>query len=171
MSIVKGQRSKASRGFTLIEIIIYSGIVVIISTGFILYVYSTLDYSNRVRSHLEVTDNSRLIIQKISGILRGAVVINSPAVGFSGASLSADTHDIPNNPFIFDLSSGVLRLKRGGASPVPISNSLVTVSSLSFANYSYSNGTKNTIRIKALITSATDLPPASQQIDFFVTIQ
>ena len=165
------RRITTTHEFTLLEVLIYLGIFVILLRGFMLFAFSMLTASQRAITQIEIADNSRFTIQKLQRVLQGAKAINSPAIGASAASLSINTATASWNPFVIDVANGALRFKKGTAAPIPITNSLVTVSSVSFKNYSFSPNTKNTIRFKARITSVDPLRPASNSIDIFISIQ
>ncbi|MEK7616350.1 MAG: prepilin-type N-terminal cleavage/methylation domain-containing protein [Patescibacteria group bacterium] len=163
--------SNNQAGFTLIEMLIYAIIFVIFVGGIVMSSFSLLSSSQRTNSQIEVADNARFLTQKMQRIIQGATVINSPTVGNSAATLSVNTADTSSNPFVIDLSNGVVRLKRGSGAPLALTNSFVTVTSLSFKNYSYSTITKNTIRIQANVISVEPNQPASTSIDVFISAQ
>lgn len=158
-------------GYTLIEVLIYTAIFVVFVGGMMLLAISMLTASQRANTQVEVADNSRFMIQKLQRVLQGASAINSPAVGASAASLSLNTATASWNPFVIDVVSGSLRFKKGSAAPIPITNSMVAVSSISFRNYSFSANTRNTIRFKAKVSSVEPFRPASNSIDIFISIQ
>lgn len=158
-------------GYTLIEVLIYTAIFVIFVGGMMMFAISMLTSSQRADTQVEVADNSRFVIQKLQYVLKGASAINSPAVGSSNASLSLNTATASWNPFVIDVASGSLRFKKGSAVAIPITNSMVTVSSVSFRNYSFSTNTKNTIRFKAKVSSVDPLRPVSNSLDIFISIQ
>lgn len=162
---------KHSAGFTLIESLIYALIFVIVVGGMMMFAISMLTSSERANAQLEVSDNARFLIQKFERTIQGATAINSPGIGASASSLSVTTASASSNPNVFDLSGGVIRLKQASGTPLPLTNSMVTVSSLSFTNYRLSTETKNTIRIRAKIQSVDPLRPVSSSIDIFISIQ
>ena len=160
-----------NRGFTLIETLMYAVIFVIVVGGMVSYAFAMLTSSHRTNTQIEVTDNARFLTQKLQRAIQGASSINSPLVGNSASSLSITTASSSMNPLVIDLNNGVVRFKKASNSPIAITNSFVTVSSLSFTNYSYSTATKNTIRVKAKITSVEPNRPASSSIDIFISVQ
>src|SRR3989344_4238389 len=159
------------QGFTLIEILLYAAIFVIVVGGMVTYAFAMLSSSQRADTQLEVADNARFMVQKLQRVLQGASSINTPIVGSSGASLSINTATASWNPFVIDVVSGSLRFKKGSAPAVPITNSMVNVSSISFKNYSFSTNTRNTIRLQAQVSSVDPYRPASSSIDIFISIQ
>ncbi len=158
-------------GFTLIEILLYSAIFMIVIGAMMLFAYSMLSSAGRSDATLEVSDNTRFLIQKFQRTIQGATTVNSPAVGVTSTTLSVNTASASSNPNVFDLSDGAVRLKMAPSSPLPLTNSLVTVSSLSFTNFKFSTDTKNTIRVRAKIQSVEPYNPVSSSIDIFISVQ
>ena len=160
-----------NKGSTLIEVLIYAVIYMIVIGGMMIYAFAMLTSSQRVDTQIEVADNARFVVQKMQRVLQGATVITSPAVGASASSLSITTATASWNPFVVDVASGSLRFKKGSAEAIPITNGFVTISSVSFKNYSFSPSTKNTIHVKANVSSVGAFAPASSSIDIFISIQ
>ena len=164
------------RGFTLIEMILYVAIFAIVTGGMVMFAFAMLTSAQRTDDKVEVADNSRFAVQKLQRVLQSTTAINSPAVGASANSLSLTTATASWNPLVINVastgsSSGSLQFTIGASPSVPITNSFVKVSSVSFKNYSFSTGTKNTIRFKANIISINPYLPASSSVDVFITIQ
>lgn len=159
------------KGFTLIETLLYVAIFAIFVGGMIVFAFAMLTAAQRADETIEVADNARFAMQKIQRAIQVATAVNSPAVGASANSLSLSTATASWNPFIIDVADGSLRFKAGSATAVLITNSFVTVSSVSFFNYSFSTGTKNTMRVQARVASRIPASTASTSIDFFVSIQ
>ena len=133
------------KGFTLIELLLYLGlasVMVLVMSAFLFFMMQ-----NRVKSQtmMEVEQQGAVVMQIVSQAVRNASLINSPAIGASASSLSIDTAVVGNNPTVFDLSSGALRIKQGGATAVNLTNSRVVVSALTFQNLGQA-GTSGIIR-------------------------
>ncbi|MEK9186129.1 MAG: prepilin-type N-terminal cleavage/methylation domain-containing protein, partial [Patescibacteria group bacterium] len=94
------------KGFTLVEVLIYAGIVTMIITFALLGTYQIIDYQDRLEDQLEVTENSKFLIQKIAWVLQNNSAINSPVLGSSGLSLSVNKLNYGSNPLVITLSNG-----------------------------------------------------------------
>lgn len=164
-------KSTYNSGFTLIETIMYAVIFMIVVGGMMLFGIAMLTSSQKSDTRVEVADNTRFVLQKFQRILQGAQVVNSPAVGSSASSISVNTASTSGNPFVFDLSNGVIRLKIASQDPIPLTSSAVTVSNLTFQNYSFSTGTRNTIRVTGKIQSIDPYRPVSSSFDVFISVQ
>jgi Tfp pilus assembly protein FimT len=139
------------KGFTLIELLLYVSIVgaIIFSVASFL----SLQMQSRVKNQTisEVEQQGISVMQIITQTGRNADAINSPAQGASAASLSVNTIFAGNNPTVFDLASGVIRIKEGAAAVVLLTNSRVIATNLTFQNLSRS-GTPGAIRIQFTLT-------------------
>ncbi|MBI2592680.1 MAG: type II secretion system protein [Candidatus Colwellbacteria bacterium] len=138
---------RSSSGFTLIEILIYIGLITVITGSFIASAYQIIDSRGRVQNQLELTENKKFLVEKLKWILASNQTINLPGQGASGASLSVNKLNYGSNPLVVDLVSNQIRLALGGGEPVPLTNSQVTVSSLTFTHQDLSG--RSVIRVQA----------------------
>lgn len=157
---------KKSSGFTLIELLLYVSIIgaaVLSIAGFL-----SLLMQSRVKNQTisEVEQQGIQVMQIITQTGRNAEAINSPSQGASASSLSLDVVTVANDPTVFDLSSGAIRIKEGVSSAVPLTNSRVTASDLTFQNLSRT-GTPGTIRIQFTLTHVN--PSVRNEYDFSKT--
>lgn len=136
-----------SQGFTLIELLLYVAIIGIILLTVSGFLYTTL--RSRVKNEVisEVNQQGIQLTQLMTQTIRNSSAINSPASGSSSASLSLNTSVPANNPTIFDLSSGAARIKQASAAEIPLTNSRVVVSGLSFTHL-----TSSSIKIQFTLT-------------------
>lgn len=156
------------KGFTLIEIIIYLAILGIILASGIGLGYTMIIVSAQRDASAEMYENATLIVNKVQWIVEGATKINSPIINQTATSLSIDTQDTSNNPFVFDASNGSFRISKKNGSFQPITSSQVAVSNVSFTNYAFSSDTGNTIRFKANVASTNPTITASVSIDMLI---
>ena len=155
----------AKEGFTLIEVLIYAGIV----SGFIVIAlvlaYQIIDYSDRLESQRELGENQRFLVQKINWVLSGVQAINSPAPGVSGATLSVNKFNFGQNPLVVDAVASTTRLKIGLAEAVSLTNRYASVSNLLFEHLNFSG--EDVIRVTANLSNDV----ASTSIDMTVLIK
>lgn len=139
------------RGFTLVELLLYVAIASIIILTTSLFFASLLESRVKNQSIAEVEQQGVYVMQLITQTVRNAALIISPAEGASAGTLSADTITAGNNPTVFDLSAGTIRMKEGAAAVVPLTNTRLSGSGLTFQNLSRT-GTPGTIRIQFTLT-------------------
>ena len=128
-----------SNGFTLIELLLYvvvASSVLFLSTFFI----STL-LESRVKNQTiaEVEQQGFHIMQIITSTIQNAEDITSPSAGNTSTSLTLDVIETSDDPTVFDLDGGILRITEGSNDPIDLTNTNVTVSNLSFENNSRSD--------------------------------
>lgn len=138
---------QANKGLTLIELLLYvsaSSIILLITS---LFLAALLQSRIKNQTIAEVEQQGLQVMQLITQTARNADSINSPTPGASDSSLSLNTYTALNNPTIFDLLSGAIRIKEGSGAVVPLTNSRVAASALTFSNLSWSS-TPGAIRIQ-----------------------
>lgn len=139
------------KGFTLLELLLYiatSAAILLVISGF-LSVLLRARIKNQTVADVEAQGQAAM--QLMTQTIRNSATINSPAQGISAAFVSLNTYTTVNNPTIFDLSGGVLRIKEGAATTIPLTNSRVVVSGLSFQNLSRTSS-PGTVRVQFTLT-------------------
>jgi len=139
------------RGFTLVELLLYVGI-----SAFILLVVSVfLSFllQSRIKNQTiaEVEQQGFQAMQIMTQTIRNAGTINFPSRGASSTSLSVNTYVASNNPTVFDLSTGAIRVTEGTGSPIALINSRVTASAPTFQNLTRTS-TPGVVRIQFTLT-------------------
>ena len=143
--------NNSPKGFTLIELLLYVAISAVILLATSMFLSVLLQSRVKNQTVAEVEQQGLQVMQQITQAVRNADTIIAPSPGIHGILLSVNTIAPGNNPTVFDLASGVVRIKEGGAAVVPLTNSRVTVSGLIFSNLTRS-GTPGTIRVRFTIT-------------------
>lgn len=139
------------KGFTLLELLLYiatSAAILLVISGF-LSVLLRARIKNQTVADVEA--QGQAVMRLMTQTVRNSATISSPAQGASAASMSLNTYTPATSPTVFDLSAGVIRIKEGAAAEIPITNSRVTVSGVSFQNLSRT-GSPGTIRIQFTLT-------------------
>ena len=154
------------RGFTLIELSLYIAIIGIILAAVSALLFGILQSRVKNQTVAEVEQQGIQVMQIITQTLRNATAINSPGTGASSSTLSVNTTIIANNPTVFDLSGGVIRITEGAGSSVTLNNALVTASGLTFQSLTGS-GTPGTIRITLALTRLN--PSGRNEYDYVQT--
>ncbi len=139
------------KGFTLIELLLY--IAVSSAMLLVISVFLSILLESRVKNQTiaEVEQQGVQVMQIITQTLRNGATINSPGTGSGDVSLSVDTYTSSNNPTVFDISGGVIRIKEGGGAVIPLTNARITASALTFQNLSRAS-TPGTVRIQFSLT-------------------
>ena len=127
-----------TKGFTLIEVLIYSALVMIILSFSLIVTYQFIEFNDRGKHLRELADNQKFLEQKIYWALQSVSAINSPAAGATSTALSVNKVGYGSNPIVINFSDGAARLSRGGGAYQPINNDLVLVQDLSFHQFTFS---------------------------------
>jgi len=137
---------QASNGFTLIELLLYVSIASVMMLVISIFLSTMLESRVKNQTIAEVEQQGSQVMQVIMQTARNAEAITSPAVGASASALTLDVVTVANDPTVFNLLSGAIRITEGAGSAVPLTNSRVTASALTFQNLSRAS-TPGTIRI------------------------
>ena len=178
---------RPTSGTTLIEVLVYAAVFMIVIGSMMTLALAMLTGAERANSQIEVSDNARFLIQNIEFAIRNSASVIGPPAGTSSntLTLNLDTNSLlygfttdsgwislfPPHLLTYSVVDGSMTMQFEGSPVFPITNSLVTVSSVSFRNDRYSTETINTIRVKAVITGVDMTYPVSTSIDFSVSLE
>ena len=143
---------KYDRGFTLIELLLYIAISSVILL--VISVFLSVLLGSRVKNQTiaEVEQQGAQVMQIIAQTVRNAEAITLPIITTNSSSLTLDVITVANDPTVFDLSGGVIRIKEGAGAVVSLTNARVAASALTFQNLSRAS-TPGTVRILFTLTS------------------
>ena len=148
-----------SRGFTLVETLIYLAIVGLVVTALVQFGLSVSD--TRYRNYLaqEVNANARSGMSIVSQKIREAAAINTSTsvFGTDPGTLSLEMADAQVNPTIFTLSGndGSLQMQEGASAVQTITSAEVRVLNMVFRDLTASS-TRENIRIEMTMTGPAD---------------
>ena len=134
-------------GFTLVEFILYTGILAICLAGIVSFMYLSLN--TRVRADVSSTVESEglIILSTINQTIRNSQTITTPTAQNTAASIVLT--GTTNNTF--DLSGDQIRTTTGATPAVALNSGKVTASALSFTNTSLS-GTTGSVKYSFTLT-------------------
>lgn len=139
--------NKTKKAFTLVEIILYIGLVsimlLVITSFFGVMIQSRL----RNQAIADVNEQGVQVMQIILQTVRNATAINAPTPGNSETSLSVNVNGAGLSPSVFSLNSGAIQITEGAGSAVTLSSNRVILTSLTFTNLTRS-GTPGAVRVQ-----------------------
>lgn len=141
-------------GFSLVELLIYLGLVSVMLTAMATFIGIMIQSSVKNMVITTVDENGASLIDVIGQSIRNAESITLPAANSSSSAMTLDVVTPANDPTIFDLSNGVMQIKKGNATVVQLSASQVIISNLSFYNVSRT-GTPGSIKYQFTLTYRT----------------
>lgn len=143
----------ASRGFTLIETLIYIAIIGLLAGGLISFTLSIIGTRAKAYVAQEVHSNMRSAVDTISQKIRASTGVNTGASTFDAdpGILSLVMADAALDPTIISLNhdNGSLQIKEGAAAPLFITANAVNITNLVFTNMTGASPREN---IKFTIT-------------------
>jgi type II secretory pathway pseudopilin PulG len=120
---------REDEGFTLIEFLIYIGIVVFLMGSLTFISLNVLRVRAKINAIDRVSRNTEMAMNTITNMVQNAKSVNS-----AGSSLSLEIYQSHNDPTVFTLSDGKIMMSRGGRAPVPITTEGVEITDLTFTN-------------------------------------
>lgn len=143
-------------GFTLIELILYMAIVAVLVGALVPLGWGVIEGGAESAVEQEVYSTARYVAQRIKYEIRNSVGINSVNPG----SISLVKSLPGDNPTVISVSSGQVRISRGGGTARAINSSRADVASLVFTNYTSADNSTKHIQFTLTVDSAF---PAGRQ--------
>jgi prepilin-type N-terminal cleavage/methylation domain-containing protein len=143
------------KGFSLIEIIIYLGLLSIILAILIFFFQEEIYLKAKIANQAEVIDNGQFALNKIVWYLQHAESLNYPSSGQGKNTLSLNLSDTAQNPVVFFIENNVLKIKQANSEPIALNNDRVKVLGVTFSNFAFA-AKEPIIQIKIQISSASE---------------
>lgn len=155
--------AKNKRGVTLIEMLVYIGLVSILVLTFVSFALDVVGTSQKTRVKQEIQQNARFAMARMIHEIRSAGDLNVGSSTFEShpGVLSLATSNPAANPTVFDLNSGVLRITRGAGGAQALTTDRFIVSNLVFKNRSVGN------RVKVISVELTLEHPNPENSEIF----
>ncbi len=156
-------------GFTLLEFLLYLSIAAVVLMGVATLLSISLEIRSKHHVIAEVESQATAATSLINQSIHQASAIQNLTPGGSAAELGLYFADDPDDPIIFDVVGGQLRLTEEEAEEAvvtPLTNSHVMVTGLIFQNLSRP-GTPDTIHYQFTLTAVN--PSGRSETDFTKT--
>ncbi|KKU47956.1 MAG: hypothetical protein UX66_C0002G0015 [Parcubacteria group bacterium GW2011_GWF2_46_8] len=101
------------KGFTIIELVIYSALVAIVIGGSLGAVYQIISSSEKLNGTIIREQEIRFIMDKINWALTDVSVVSSPPENATSSILSVSKQSFSQNPIVFQLSGDAITLQQG----------------------------------------------------------
>lgn len=163
LSLHRFSGHKLHHGFTLLELLLYISIVGGLLSTVVIFFTTTVEARVKAQTVSEVNQQGTAALEYITGIIRDADSITTPAVAGSGTTLTIAVPTGSLSPTVIDLSGTTLQIKEGTGTAVALTDSKVQVSNLLFKNLTRS-GTPGVISISFLVSRAN--PNSRNEFDF-----
>ena len=151
-----------SKGFTLIELMLYVAIASLMLSAIVFSVSLVLESRVRQQTVNEVEGQALTVMQFMARAIRDAKTISTPAIGIGGSTLTITTSA---GTVTFDVTNNVLQMSENGAVH-PLTNNRVVVSELTFTNASRVD-TPGIVRVSFTLTYKN--PESRSEYDYTKT--
>lgn len=141
------------KGFTLIEVLIYSALIAMIISGSLIAVYQIIEGSNSIQNKIITEQEANFLLSKIRWALTGATAIDIPAIGLASSTLSINKANYSENPIVFDLNSNNLRIKQGSGNPAILNSQNIAINNLIFEHLAASGSGPEGLKINITINN------------------
>jgi len=151
--MAKHSLGKKRPAFTLVEFILYFGLIGLVLTGVIGFALDYMRSYNKAVIISRVEQETRFGMLRILRSVRQAAKLNVGSSTFNDDAgvLSLDAVAASNTPTIFDLSAGALRIKEGAAAAAPLTTGEVNVQKLRFSKDNL-GGNNNAVTVEMTVS-------------------
>ena len=155
---------KKKRGFSLVEMLVYIGVLVlIVTTGFSVFLsFNTILVRNSIERAL--TTSASVSLERMLRDLRAADIVDfTPSIfNVSPGTLSLVQGTTTT---MYELTGGNLNVSVNGSTPIPLTGDTVTVDSLVFTRYA----TSTLELVRVALTLSIDSKVASSTRTFYTS--
>lgn len=135
------------KGFTLIELILYTAIVTIMLSAMVPLSWHIIEGGAKSTTQQEVFSSARYISERIKYEIRRASGISNISAG----SISL-TNFSPDSTTVIDLNGSNVRINKNGTGAVNLNSSDTSITSLVFTNYTSADNKAKHIRLAMTVT-------------------
>ncbi len=145
-----GTLRRKAKGFTLLELLLYMGISVTMLAVLASIGITVLESKAKAHAEEEMHYTAAFVMEKVQRAVDRAVSIHTPEMGTTSSSLTLHMEDASNDPTVFEVLDGIMRMTEGEGEPQPISGAGVRVPVFSVSNVTGEHGA-GTLRIELQI--------------------
>lgn len=138
------------------ETILYLGILALFLLFIMAIFQNSIFLKNKISRKLDNIENAQYALNKMVWYLQNTQSINEPLVGQSGQALSVNLANAAQNPALFYLEAGRLKMKLGSDAPLDLTSNQIKVTNLNFSNNGFS-GEPAIMQISLQVESASGL--------------
>src|SRR3977135_2703768 len=136
-----------SRGFSLVEVLVATGILALVSLTSAALLTGIVHTQQRATASSNVETEANYALYQMTQSMRNASAITAPAASTTSSSLTLALSGVAaDSPTVISLSGTTLMIQKGVGSAIALTSPNVQVSNLIFTNVTAS-GTKGTIRV------------------------
>jgi type II secretory pathway component PulJ len=130
---------KNSQGFTLIETIIYIGLLAIILVFLVAFFQQTTFAKAKINERLDNLDNAQYALDRLTWYLENSLEVKEPAAGQNSTQLVVNTLVSDKNPVKFFVENKQLKMQIGDEEALDLTNNRLEVQEINFTNQGFVN--------------------------------
>jgi uncharacterized protein YneF (UPF0154 family) len=131
--------SQNSRGFTLIETIIYIGLLAIIVVFLVAFFQQSTFVKAKINDRLDNLDNSQYALDRMTWYLQNGLEVKKPLAGQNSDELIVNTLVSEKNPVRFFVAEKQLKMQIADEPPLNLTTERFEVQELKFVNQGFIN--------------------------------
>ncbi len=164
------KKSNKQKGTTLLELLLYVGIVTVVLSISGTLSMNILFGKARAAAFEEVAANTRISFHLMTTEISNADSIDI-AQGMASSSIVLGVSDPSRDPVVFGVENGLLWQKEGETERIFLTTDNVTITDIEFQNISFTE-TFHTIRIRMNMESEVIHPRGNQKVSkvFYTTV-
>ncbi|MFA6909334.1 MAG: type II secretion system protein [Patescibacteria group bacterium] len=147
---------KSKKGFTLIEILVYMGIVVGILIAASTFAWNIIGSKTKSQAMQEVQANAYIVMERITHDIRNAsdvdprsaFEINIADPRHTSEAFILTAQEVSITPIVYTVDNGTLYVSHGGGAPVSVTSNIVEVTDLTLSDLSSPAGTTKQVLIQ-----------------------
>jgi type II secretory pathway component PulJ len=143
------------KGFTLIEVLIYSALFAFILSMVLVSVYQIMQSSNSLDIKNVTEAEANFLLRKMGWALSSVSTINFPVAGSSSSTLSVSRINFSQNPIVFSSGNNNLTIKRGSEATAILNSQSISINSVSFLHLAAAGDIPEAVRINLTVNSKT----------------
>ncbi|MCX6742994.1 MAG: prepilin-type N-terminal cleavage/methylation domain-containing protein [Candidatus Parcubacteria bacterium] len=128
-----------NQGFTLIETIIYFGLLAIIIVFLVSFFSQTTFLKSKINERLDNLDNAQYGLERMMWFLQNSIEVKEPLAGQSSNQLTVNSLVSEKNPIKFFIEDNILKMQVADEQPLNLTNNHLIVQDISFTNQAFIN--------------------------------
>jgi type II secretory pathway pseudopilin PulG len=128
-----------NQGFTLIETIIYIGLLAIILVFLVAFFQQSTFVKAKINDRLDNLDNSQYALERMIWYAQNSIEVKEPTAGQSSDELIVNTLVSEKNPVKFFVADKHLKMQIADETPLNLTNDRFEVQELKFVNQGFIN--------------------------------
>lgn len=148
-----------SRGFTLIEAIVYLALFTILMGGGVAAAFNLFEAASRGDTRTMLQEETDFLIAKVNWTMSGAQAVTAPSTGATGGALTVVKWDTSvGNPIVIARNGTNLVMTKAGGSEIILNNTNVQITDLSFTHVAASGDGVDPESVTGVITLSARTP-------------